>query len=393
MTFNTSVDTVRILDIHPRSVPTPGSSIRDQVISGLMKPAGHKTLPNILLYDERGLHLYDELTSDAAEYYLFAAEKEILQSKAAEIVKAMQPGMHDGALVDGVIVELGAGALRKTSLILGALARLVPCPSPIPPISYYALDLEKRELERTLRGLGLSEVGTELQGKIATAGLWGTYNDGLQFITEGRLRDEDVGVGVSGDGIEGTEAIGPPTLSSQQPLHILFLGSSLGNFTREDAAGFLRSLPLRSSSHDTLLLGMDHGNDAQKIRMAYNDTNGVSRRFVMNGLRCAGRVLGEERLFDQEKWEYVGTYNEQLRKRAYYKSGSDQTIIDPETKATFPFVKDELIRVAFSHKFSEQDTYTLFTEANLHPVHRWTDSSSQYSLWLLQRQIAPKVSK
>ncbi|TBU23116.1 histidine-specific methyltransferase, partial [Dichomitus squalens] len=131
----------------------------------------------------------------------------------------------------------------------------------------------------------------------------------------------------------------------------LFLGSSLGNFTREDAAGFLRSLPLRSSSHDTLLLGMDHGNDAQKIRMAYNDTNGVSRRFVMNGLRCAGRVLGEERLFDQEKWEYVGTYNEQLRRHeAYYKSGSDQTIIDPETKATFPFVKDELIRVAFSHK-------------------------------------------
>ena len=31
----------------------------------------------------------------------------------------------------------------------------------------------------------------------------------------------------------------------------------------------------------------------------------------------------------------------------------------------------------------------MFTEARLRPVHRWTDSSSQYSLWLLER---PKFS-
>lgn len=40
-------------------------------------------------------------------------------------------------------------------------------------------------------------------------------------------------------------------------------------------------------------------------------------------------------------------------------------------------------------QFSERDAYTVFADANLRPVHRWTDSSSQYSLWLLER---PKFS-
>lgn len=46
---------------------------------------------------------------------------------------------------------------------------------------------------------------------------------------------------------------------------------------------------------------------------------------------------------------------------------------------------DELIRVEVSHKYSEEDVYRLFSYANLRPVHHWTDSSSRYSLWLLER--------
>lgn len=38
------------------------------------------------------------------------------------------------------------------------------------------------------------------------------------------------------------------------------------------------------------------------------------------------------------------------RHEAYYRSTCDQTVVDPETKAHFPFVKDELIRVEVSHK-------------------------------------------
>lgn len=36
-------------------------------------------------------------------------------------------------------------------------------------------------------------------------------------------------------------------------------------------------------------------------------------------------------------------------------------------------------------QYSEADVHTMFTEAELRPVQRWTDKASQYSLWLLER--------
>ena len=220
-----------------------------------------------------------------------------------------------------------------------ALSRLIGDHSPVPHISYFALDLEKRELERTLMELNKSEIGSEIAGKVSTSGLCGTYDDGLRFIEEGGLENrnsslldrlhttlpskypvERVGRDASPSSdsssrgeSESTEATPPSTPGSHQPLHILFLGSSLGNFTRGEDAAFLKSLPLRPGSGDTLLLGLDHGNNAQQIELAYNDSKGVTRNFIMNGLVSAGRALGDEHMFDQSKWEYVGRYNEELR--------------------------------------------------------------------------------
>lgn len=206
-----------------------------------------------------------------------------------------------------------------------------------PPVTYYALDLEKGELDRTLQELSASDVGAEIQGKIATKGLCATYEDGLKFIEDGGLRnpnDSDTTgqpfthfkleksvrdtspSSTSSDRTHSasTSVTSPSTPGSEEPPHhILFLGSSLGNFGRGEDAAFLRSLPLKPGSGNTLLLGLDHTNDREKIEAAYNDGQGITRAFIMNGLKNAGRVLGDESLFDESKWEYVGKYNEELR--------------------------------------------------------------------------------
>lgn len=44
-------------------------------------------------------------------------------------------------------------------------------------MTYYALDLEQRELERTLTQLAMSDVGTLLQGKVDAKGMLGTYSN------------------------------------------------------------------------------------------------------------------------------------------------------------------------------------------------------------------------
>jgi len=98
------------------------------------------------------------------------------------------------------------------------------------------------------------------------------------------------------------------------PLHLLFLGSSLGNFDRSGSANFLRSLPLRPGSSDTLLLGLDGRNEKTRVERAYNDPDGYTTKFILNGLNVVAKALGlsggEADLID--KFQYVGVYNEEL---------------------------------------------------------------------------------
>lgn len=227
---------------------------------------------------------------------------------------------------------------------------------------------------RTLEELNGSDVGERIHGRIATRGLCATYDEGIRFIRRGGLHDRGQ-VDVSAQPADqltprtSHNDRGRATSDEHLPLHLLFLGSSLGNFSRDDEAKFLRSLPLRVGCGDTLLLGLDRDNDPTVIEMAYNDPDGVNRAFVMNGLRNAGRVLGDEDLFADGKWAHVGKYNTEERgcscrsclhpslnfcfdigrHEASVQCLEQQTIAAP-IGDTFSFESDELIRIANSHK-------------------------------------------
>jgi uncharacterized SAM-dependent methyltransferase len=76
-------------------------NIRDEILKGLSRPAGQKILPQILLYDEEGLRIFDEITTGVDDYYIFPAEENLLKEHAQDIVQVMQD--------EGVVLELGAG--------------------------------------------------------------------------------------------------------------------------------------------------------------------------------------------------------------------------------------------------------------------------------------------
>lgn len=106
----------------------------------------------------------------------------------------------------------------------------------------------------------------------------------------------------------------------------------------------------------------------------------------MNGLRSAGRALGDEKLFDERNWEYINHYNSvERRHEAYYRSKCSQVITEPTQHTQIQFLENEIIKIEESVKYSDNDAYTLFINANLRPIERWVDSRGQYSLWLLER--------
>jgi uncharacterized SAM-dependent methyltransferase len=84
---------------------SPSNAVLDAIVNGLSKPAGSRSLPTLLLYDERGLRLYDDITTKAPEYYLFGCEEQILSDHADDIVRAMRAAQRDSE----VVIELGAG--------------------------------------------------------------------------------------------------------------------------------------------------------------------------------------------------------------------------------------------------------------------------------------------
>ena len=223
----------------------------------------------------------------------------------------------------------------------------------------------------------------------------GTYDNGIAFVLQGGLQDTvDNGLcayggspslerytlqsirrdppplsnASTGQITQDTDTT-KPTTPGQPQLHVLFLGSSIGNFLRGEDAQFLRSLPLRAGYGDTLLLGLDHDNDREEIEIAYNDPKGLTRSFIMNGLKAAGSALGDSEVFDLSNWEYTNSYDEGSREcirsttshgflipvtlgahEAFYKCLHPHHITIPGTKEEVYFSKDELIKIEMSLK-------------------------------------------
>ena len=95
-----------IIDI--RKPETSQTSLQSQIQTSLSHPSIIKpdhglvrSIPTIVLYDKKGLEIFDKITYEP-EYYLTEAEIDIFKRYAEDIVKEY---VEDG----GVIVELGVG--------------------------------------------------------------------------------------------------------------------------------------------------------------------------------------------------------------------------------------------------------------------------------------------
>jgi Histidine-specific methyltransferase, SAM-dependent len=100
-----ATESYQIIDIRPaeNNQTTDAfcdSNLVESIISGLDQPYNNKTIPTLVLYNNRGLQLFDQITY-LPEYYLTNAEIDILQYKSHEILANIPDG--------SAVIELGAG--------------------------------------------------------------------------------------------------------------------------------------------------------------------------------------------------------------------------------------------------------------------------------------------
>lgn len=161
---------------------------------------------------------------------------------------------------------------------------------------------------------------------------------------------------------------------------LLFLGSTLGGFTRDEAADFLSSFvltePREGESLPGFLVGLDGCKEPQRVYEAYNDGDGVNRRFVRHGLERANEILGFE-AFELGNWDVIGKWNEASGcHKQFYFPKEDICLAGMNVPA------GRRILAIQSHKYDAADRESLCRAAGLRLVDLWS-STEQYRICYL----------
>jgi dimethylhistidine N-methyltransferase len=292
-----------------------------------------KRLPCYYFYDAAGSRLFDEICA-LPEYYLTRAEHEILRANATAIAAEFAGPVK--------LVELGSGSATKTRLLIEALLRRQNT------LCYVPIDIGGTALEDSSRRL-LSEYPT-----LEITAVRAEYNDGLRHL--------------------GAQ---PP-----QPRLILWLGSSVGNLHRRDAAAFLLLVRDTMTADDRLLIGIDLRKDRSILEPAYDDARGVTARFNLNLLARINRDLGGH--FALETFRHRAVYNEEAgRIEMYLDSLKTQVVGLDRLELDVAFEAGEPIHTENSYKYSFAEIDTLVSQAGFCQEKQWLDRQMRFSVNLL----------
>ncbi len=299
------------------------------VIAGLS--ARDKQIPCHFLYDARGSALFEEITR-LDEYYPTRTEIALLEAHGREICDLAGPGC--------AVVEFGSGSSRKTHILVDSLENVA---------AYVPIDIAEE---------ALGEAAVRFQSRFPALDVLPVHAD---FNREIELPET----------LEGAPKLG------------FFPGSTIGNFSRDDATQFLDEAGALLGEESVFLVGVDLKKSAETLEAAYNDAKGVTAEFNLNLLERINRELGGD--IDLTKFEHQAVYNEDAgRVEIYIVSLDDQEV--SAGGRSFALARGERIHTENSHKYSVGEFRAKAREAGWKPAEVWTDEGKLFSLHFLSRR-------
>lgn len=301
------------------------AAVRDELARGLLaRPA--RVAPKYF-YDALGSRLFDAITA-LDEYYPTRTEAAIFARHAPAMATACGTGRP--------LVDLGAGNCAKAAGLFPALQ----------PSQYVAVDISAEFVREAL---------TALQQRHPALPMLGL---GMDFSADLALPDAVRG--------------GPRTL--------FYPGSSIGNFTPDEALAFLRRA--QAACHGgSLLIGVDLVKDKAVLDAAYDDALGVTAAFNLNLLRHVNALLGTD--FDPRGWRHVAFYDEGAsRIEMHLEARAPQAVRWPGGERRFE--AGERMHTENSCKYRPQDFEALLRDAGFHAIERWTDRRDWFAVFAAQ---------
>jgi dimethylhistidine N-methyltransferase len=296
---------------------------RERVIAALVAPAA--SISPKYFYDDLGCALYGAICR-LPEYYPTRTEAAIFREHRAEIAATLGSGRQ--------FVDLGAGDCCK------ALAWL-PF---VEPARYIAVDIARAEIERSLAKLSPDFPEVEMIGVITdfTRGL------ALQDVLDAR------------------------------PVTFFYPGSSIGNFSPDEAARFLASIRAHGGG---LLIGVDAKKDHAQLAAAYDDPLGVTAAFNLNVLRHLNQRFGFD--FRVDGFRHLGFYNEgEGRIEMHLESRGEQDVRLGDRQRHF--AAGERIHTENSYKYRAPEFERLLRAAGYTSIRRWSNLIESFFVFYAQ---------
>ncbi|KAI1824255.1 histidine-specific methyltransferase [Xylaria intraflava] len=318
-----------------------GLSTFDPVEEVTRSLRGH-SLPSLLLWDDKGQEWFDQL-SQTPTYYLFHGEIEILRLHGASMAATVP--------ANGMLLELGCGAIHKTQLILSILRKQQK------PIQYFALDVSRDSLNDSVQKLKKAFQDCKF---ITITGLLGTYDDGVAWLSE--LQHQQ----------------------ANQSVTIMWLGNSMCNMESQgQASDFLarfRTACEQAQLACRFIVSTDICQEDSKIHAAYNTPE--VRRFLFNALQATNQHLGSN-VFSYADWtifNWLDDFDHTLHLNMTPSRDVSIPLRSPgnDNAESVVIRKGQLLYMVSSGKWSEEAIGRIAGQAGFHVQQCWKDGAGDY---------------
>jgi len=303
------------------------ASFLDDVLAGLEAP--QKAIPPKYFYDARGSQLFDAICA-LPEYYPTRTEMAITERHVDEIARLLGPDVQ--------LVEFGSGSGVKTRLLVDRLE----------PSLYVPIEISPAVLREACGALAILFPWLNISAVVA------------DFSRPIRL----------------PEFVGIPVRRKA----VYFPGSTVGNFTPEEAVGFLVGVREMVGPGGMLVIGVDLKKDKRMLEAAYDDAQGVTAEFNLNLLHRINRELGGD--FQVKRFRHKAFYDEQ-KSRIEMHLESLYSQFAHVGGRRFDFRPGETIHTEISCKYSVEEFQRLAARARFHAEKVWTDPAGLFSVHLM----------
>lgn len=297
--------------------------LKAELLEGLKSKS--KYINPKFFYDEKGSQLFEEIMQ-LPEYYPTRTEISLLKKHHKEIAAVVGE--------DTVLIEPGAGNCEKIQYLLAT----------IDPSCYIPVDISAdflfecaAMLQKKFPDIDIHAIADDMQARI---NIPETYNDNKKVI--------------------------------------FYPGSTIGNYTPDDALEFLKHARQTAGENGGLLIGVDLQKDKEILDAAYNDEQGVTAEFNLNVINHVNNLLDCD--INPEYFEHVAFYNEkQSRIEMHLESKISHTCRVPE-HGEVEFDQDERIHTEYSYKYTLDSFSELAARADLNLEKFWVDDQQLFSI-------------